>query len=723
LPNSRGLQDTSNCCTGKQQKTCTSGTESAPTAENPCKKAELTKTSQTRKKSAHEGRGANGKPALLAAALWHAGRGYPVFPLHWIDETGRCTCRAGAECGKAGKHPRIANGHKGATTDPGQIRRWWSRWPTANIGIPTGERSGLLVLDIDEHGFTSLEALEEEHGPLPETLTVRTGGGGMHVYLKYPPGEACEVRNSAGRVGAGLDVRGEGGYAVAPPSRTDKGPYAFLDRFPRADPPEWLLEAARGPDMAATDEAGPDTGGAGGLDAGELEPIPKGERGDTLFRIGCSLRARGCEYARILAELERINRARCSPPIGAHPDDTDARELEKIAESVVSRYPAGDAAPAPEPEALKNVEALFSGVLERLEWTGRGGPTDRAVYAALLITARRYGQPSRGGLKVYVSVRALALAAGTSKKTAGKALDRLRGRKLLHRASEGRGTKAGALILRVSEVTQEVDTQPQGGVSTDSGLLLRSYLRELLRLRWGPGRIGKLRALLLEVIAQTGETPLSVLSDRTGRRRYDVRRALVMAEARALVECSGDTYRLVPEFAAALDNELEASGIKLSERLDRQRYERQREAYREHIARRRLRIPDGRRPDGRISDLERVEPEKPEASPVPAVSSVSEVFAMARERFGLSGPAPSEAPPVPDKDSPAAFVLSELRGVTGMRYREMLRRWKELGGDSAALEEAISKGPYRFRREPLDFNQPYVYRSPASESRLQGSAA
>jgi putative DNA primase/helicase len=502
----------------------------------------------------------------------------------------------------------------GATTDPGRIRRWWSRWPETNIGIPTGERSGLLVLDIDDHGFTSLDALEEEHGPLPETLTVRTGGGGMHLYLKYPPGSG--IRNSAGKVGLGLDVRGEGGYVVAPPSRTDKGPYASLDRLPRAEPPEWLLEAARGPHRAATDEDGTEAGRVEGLDAGSLEPIPKGERGDTLFRIACSLRARGCEYARILSELRRVNRERCSPPIGAHPEDTDAGELEKIAGGVVSRYPAGDATPDPDPDVLRNVEALYAGVLERLEWTGRGGPTDRAVYAALLITARRHGRPARGGVKVYISVRALALASGVSKKTATKALDRLRAAKLVYRASEGKGAKAGALFLRV---TQGVDTQPRWGGSEDSGLPLRKHLRELLRLRWGPGRAGKTRALYLDVIARSEDgATLSEIAARTGRRRYDVRRALVLAEARALVECSGETYRLVPEFAAALEDELEASGIKRAERLQRDRYEREREAYRSRLIRRRNRIPEvwpstGRagepEPDGFVEDLERVEAE------------------------------------------------------------------------------------------------------------------
>jgi putative DNA primase/helicase len=181
-------------------------------------------------------------------------------------------------------------------------------------------------LDVDDHGFTSLDALEKERGLLPETLTVRTGGGGMHAYFKYPAGSG--IRNTAGRVGFGLDVRGEGGYVLAPPSRTDKGSYTFLDKKRLAAPPGWLLEAARQPYRASTDEAAA-TGGARSLDG---ETIPYGERGDTLFRIACSLRARGCAYDRILSELRRVNRERCSPPIGAHPEDRDDRELEKIAE-------------------------------------------------------------------------------------------------------------------------------------------------------------------------------------------------------------------------------------------------------------------------------------------------------------------------------------------------------------------------------------------------------
>lgn len=638
----------------------------------------------------------------MSAALKYAKRDIPVFPLR-----------------PGGKKPLTPRGFKDATTDPEQIRRWWKRWPEANIGIPTGERSGLWALDRDAYkpGAMSREALEREHGPIPQTTTVGTGRGGFQYLFRYPAGSG--IRNSAGELGPGLDVRGEGGYIVAPPSRTE-GPYEWLDRSPLADPPERLLEAARGPYKAsesANRENRPTVSAV--LDG---EPIPEGQRNNELTRIGGSLRARGLELEGLEAELLAVNAARCSPPL-------EASEVAGIARSVC-RYPAGDASPEPDPETLEAVERLFTNVLERLTWKGRSGPTDRAVYAALLITARRYGRPSRGGVKVYLSVRALASAAGVGKPTVLAALKRLGARKLVYRASEGKGTKAGALVLRAPQTpTQAFTTQPRGGEVKDSGQPLRSLLRELLRLRWGPGRVGKLGALLLEVIALNGETSLSVLSDRTGRRRCDVRRSLKRLEAPALVECSGETVRLVADFAAALERELEVTGISRSERMDRDRYKREQDAFREaweagavkkdrwRDFHREWEQRNPKEPDGYIEDLERIEPEQtPEPTPVDtepstvgSVSSVSEVFSLARECFGLPLPEPSAPEPLPDKESPAVFLRSELRGVSGMRYREMLRRWKELGGKPETLEGAIYAGPYRFKRELSDFNQPYVY--------------
>ena len=168
---------------------------------------------------------------LPKAALAYARRGVPVFP-----------CEPGA------KRPLTRNGHWDATTDSRVIERWWKRWPSANVGIPTGKKSGVVVLDvdIDDGGLESLAKLERTGTPTQKTARARTGGGGIHVFFCNPRG--TKIRNSAGLLGPGLDVRGDGGYVVVPPSRT-QGPYQWVDSSPLAEA-SWLLER-----LAERDEA------------------------------------------------------------------------------------------------------------------------------------------------------------------------------------------------------------------------------------------------------------------------------------------------------------------------------------------------------------------------------------------------------------------------------------------------------------------------------------
>ncbi len=234
--------------------------------------------------------------------------------------------------------------------------------------------------------------------------------------------------------------------------------------------------------------------------------------------------------------------------------------------------------------------------------------------------------------------------------------------------------------------------------------------------------LGGVRSLIVEKVvwAPAGLTD-SQIAERL-ERRSDVIKPLLPAilEAGLLVEDSG-AYRASPDLLERLEAELERSGCNAAEHRDRQRYDREREARRRFV---RESWQQNQEPEanGYVGELERVDPEpEPDEAPVdaPDVVSASEVFAMARGRFNL--PVPPEPLPEPDKDSPAAFVAVELHGVAGMRYREMLRRWKELGGEPAVLEGAIREGPYRFRRESLDFNQPYVYRA-AVASRRESAA-
>lgn len=153
------------------------------------------------------------------AARCYARLGLPVFPVHWVED-GRCSCGT-ACCSNPGKHPFgkvVPRGHLDATTDLAEIEECWSALPLANIGIRTGEVSGLVVLDVDPRngGDASLERLQGGIGKLPPTLTVKTGGGGYHLYFRYPL--------SGGKIAAkldgypGIDVKADGGYVLAPPS-------------------------------------------------------------------------------------------------------------------------------------------------------------------------------------------------------------------------------------------------------------------------------------------------------------------------------------------------------------------------------------------------------------------------------------------------------------------------------------------------------------------------
>ena len=186
---------------------------------------------------------------LLDAALDYAARGWAVLPLHSPTEDGRCSC-SNPKCASPAKHPRTTHGLKDATTDPDTIRRWWSRWPTANIGIVCGPES-FVVLDLDRHspeadGPAIAEARFEweAEGPLAET-----GGGGLHCFYRHPGGHV-KSRCGAGAIAPGVELRGDGSYIVAPPSVHISGrAYTWRhdpDLEPMTDLPAWALNGAAG---------------------------------------------------------------------------------------------------------------------------------------------------------------------------------------------------------------------------------------------------------------------------------------------------------------------------------------------------------------------------------------------------------------------------------------------------------------------------------------------
>lgn len=187
----------------------------------------------------------------MKAASVYGRVGWSVIPLHDVT-SGACSCGKPA-CPSAGKHPRLTNWVTAASADPVVIADWARSWPSANIGAVTGAAFFVLDVDPDNGGPASLAELTEIHGDLPETPTQRTGSGGTHHLFQPVAG----ITNSAGKLGAGLDVRGEGGQIVVAPSVSLKGSYSWLPgrepwSIPLAPAPAWLLELLRRPAPVST---------------------------------------------------------------------------------------------------------------------------------------------------------------------------------------------------------------------------------------------------------------------------------------------------------------------------------------------------------------------------------------------------------------------------------------------------------------------------------------
>ena len=225
-----------------------------------------------------------------------------MFPCHAPAEgPGGCTCRR-ADCGSPAKHPRVAGGLNVASRDPDAVRRWWERWPTANIAVRTGALSGLVVLDVDpgHGGDDTLDALLANHGPITDGLVVRTGSGGRHFYFAHPGGV---VRNDTGRrLGPGLDIRGDGGYVIAPPSRHATGErYHWEGPAVRVLPPlpDWIearlqepvpqVPALPSPPLHLAGRRSPWARAALDRELTKVANAPEGTRNDTLNRASYAL--------------------------------------------------------------------------------------------------------------------------------------------------------------------------------------------------------------------------------------------------------------------------------------------------------------------------------------------------------------------------------------------------------------------------------------------------
>jgi hypothetical protein len=137
----------------------------------------------------------------------------------------------------------------GMTRNVAEIRRDWKRWPKANIGLPTGKVNGFWVLETDTRagghahdGEETLAALVATNGPLPKTRKARSPSGSIHYYFKHPDDDRYEIRNTASKIGSGIDTRGEGGMVIAPPSKRRDGCYEWLNDNEIMKAPTWLVK-------------------------------------------------------------------------------------------------------------------------------------------------------------------------------------------------------------------------------------------------------------------------------------------------------------------------------------------------------------------------------------------------------------------------------------------------------------------------------------------------
>jgi hypothetical protein len=213
-----------------------------------------------------------------------------------------------------------------------EIHEWFERWSEGNVGIVTGSISGLVVLDIDpKHGGEeSLNQLIREHGPLPLTIESNTGGGGRHLYFSYPSGV---VRNKVG-LAPGIDVRGEGGCVVAPPSVHSSGKaYAWRKghapgETPLAPLPSWLLSLMTG------SKAQP----GHSLDYWRdliRAAVPEGERNNTIASLAGHLLWHGVDPDVTEELLLCWNRIRCRPPMSD-------QEVTRTVQSIIRLHEVGE---------------------------------------------------------------------------------------------------------------------------------------------------------------------------------------------------------------------------------------------------------------------------------------------------------------------------------------------------------------------------------------------
>ena len=282
---------------------------------------------------------------MIRAAVTFAHKGLAVFP-----------------CRPQDKRPATANGLKDASQDLDVIRKWWHAQPQANIAIATGAVSNVFVIDVDGlDAEVELRRLEAKHGNLPATVEVITARG-RHVYFQMPE---TPVRNSAGKIAPGIDVRGDGGYVLAPPSIHPSGKryeWSVDCASAFAAAPDWLLAKitdANGNGAALT----PPSEWRALIASG----VAEGSRDNTVAKVSGYLLRRYID-PHVVLELPQVwNIAHCTPPL-------PAEDVVRIVNSIAGK------------------ELRQAGQWLRVT-TSSGLPSFRTAHLARAVRSQRTGKP------------------------------------------------------------------------------------------------------------------------------------------------------------------------------------------------------------------------------------------------------------------------------------------------------------------------------------------
>jgi hypothetical protein len=241
---------------------------------------------------------------MLHHAIALATRGMAVFP-----------------CLPRSKQPATPHGFKDATTDPAIIEQWWRTDPSYNVGIATGKASNVFVIDVDGlDAEAELRKVEAIHGALPASVEAITPRPGRHVYFQWP---GRPVPCSHNKIATGIDVKGDGGYVLVPPSVHPSGRcYCWS-----VDSASTFAVLADWPPLTAP--------GAAPTPVAEwrtavTSDILEGQRDATMTRIAGHLLRRYIDPIVVLELMHSHNAIRCKPPL-------PSADIERMVQSIAGR--------------------------------------------------------------------------------------------------------------------------------------------------------------------------------------------------------------------------------------------------------------------------------------------------------------------------------------------------------------------------------------------------